>query len=106
VFVVRVEFLADHAAIVVAASGAEAVGQLDSAAVRAGGFGSESGFPVSTTMSLIGVTNTLLGNWHGEYLYLDTILIHLSDSRTQIRSDDSYKKIPATQGADLKERRR
>jgi hypothetical protein len=72
-FVMSVQFFADHAAFVETAVGAEAVGAVDGAAVRAVGAGSQSGFPVGTTVSLIGVTNTLLGNWHGENPLFDRI---------------------------------
>lgn len=61
-----VKLLADHTTIIIAAGDAQRVGKFYGATVRAGGFGGEGGFPVGTTMSLIGVTNTLLGNWHGE----------------------------------------
>ena len=93
-----VKLLADHTTIIIAAGDAQRVGKFYGATVRAGGFGGKGGFPVGTTMSLIGVTNTLLGNWHGGiplFRYDSDIYIR---SRTQIRSDDSYKKIPVTQG--------
>jgi hypothetical protein len=61
-----VKFLADHATVVETASGAEAVRQFNSAAVRASGAAAKDGFPVGTTSSLTGMTLTLLGNWHGE----------------------------------------
>jgi len=91
VFVMSVQFLADHAAFVETAVGAKAVRTVDSAAMGAIGAGGQGGFPVGTTVSLIGVTNTLLRNWHGENPLFDRICI--GRSWTQIRSDDSYKKV-------------
>jgi len=66
VFVVSMQFFADYATVVKTTVGAQAVGTINSAAVRAVGAGSQGGFPIGATMSLIGMTNTFLRNWHGE----------------------------------------
>jgi len=64
-FVVGVEFLANHPTLVKATMRAKAMGTIDSATVRAIGAGGQNGFPAGTAMRLIGMANTLLGNWHG-----------------------------------------
>jgi hypothetical protein len=64
-FVVGVEFLANHPTFIKAAMRAKAMGAIDSATMRAIGAGGQNGFPAGAAMSLIGMSNTLLGNWHG-----------------------------------------
>ena len=98
--VVGVQFFAHDTTFVETAVGAKAVGAIDSATMRAVGAGSQGGFPVGTTVSLIGVTNTLLRNWHGENPLFDRICS--GRSWTQIRSDDSYKKIVLLQEGNTK----
>ncbi len=78
VFVVRVEFFAYHTAIIEAASGAQAVGQLNNTAMRAGGAATQDGFPVGATGRLAGMALTLLGNWHGEIPLFCRILHKIS----------------------------
>lgn len=64
--VMCVKFFANHTSFVPAAVGAQAMGTVNGAAMRAFGDFGQDGFPASTTVSLIGMTNTLLGNWHGD----------------------------------------
>jgi hypothetical protein len=66
VLVVGMEFFADHTAFIPSAVGAEAVGTVNIAAMGAAGDFGQDGFPVGTTVGLIGMTNTLLRNWHGD----------------------------------------
>lgn len=65
-FVVSVEFFANDTAFIPTAISAEAMRTVDSATMRAVGAFGQDGFPAGTTVSLIGVTNTLLRNWHGD----------------------------------------
>jgi hypothetical protein len=64
VFVVSVEFLADHTTVVETASNTHVVRHFYSAAMRADGASSQGRFPVSAAMSLIGMAYSFLGNWH------------------------------------------
>jgi hypothetical protein len=62
--VVGVKFLADHTAFVETAGATNGVGQFHRAAMGAKTDGRNGGFPLGTTMALLGMAYTLLGNWH------------------------------------------
>jgi hypothetical protein len=98
VFVMRMHLFADNAAVIEAAIDAQTVGKLDDATVRAGGLGSQGGFPVGPAVSLIRVAETLLGNWHGK-IPLNTGDLKRSKGHKNVETILT-KKYPAYKGED------
>ncbi len=65
-FVMSVEFLTDHTAIVETTGNAHVMRHFNGAAMRASGASSKSSFPVGTAVRLIRMADSFLGNWHGD----------------------------------------
>jgi hypothetical protein len=66
VFVVGVELFAHYFAVVETTSNTHPVRKARAAAMRANGICWDGGFPIGPTVSLVGLTNTFLRNWHGQ----------------------------------------
>jgi hypothetical protein len=64
VFVVGVEFMAHHTAFVKTTSTTNGMRQFHRTTMGAKTNGGNGGFPLGTTMTLLGMTHALLGNWH------------------------------------------